>query len=135
MASTWATAIASGPGSRNVAEVTSVPRRMVLVSRARAPNVTHESVGPGRGIPRLDPQEMIRAEERPKAEPLRGPGGSQLLLIAGPFLRLREDSQLHRWTIASSTVRCCKRPVGRVNPDRHATRAYSCSEQSSRRTP
>src|SRR5664280_1447964 len=77
---------------------------------------------------------MIRAEERPKAEPLRGPGGSQLLLIAGPFLRLREDSQLHRWTIASSTVRRCKRPVGRVNPDRHATRAYSCSEQSSRRT-
>lgn len=25
--------------------------------------------------------------------------------------------------------------VGRINPDRHAARAYSCSEQSSRRTP
>lgn len=47
MASTCDTAIASGPGSRNVAEVTSVPSRMREVSLARAPSVTHESVGPG----------------------------------------------------------------------------------------
>jgi len=53
MASTCATAIASAPGSRNVADVTSVPRRIVLVSRARAPSVTHESVGPGSGSPGL----------------------------------------------------------------------------------
>ena len=47
IASTCATAIASGPGSRNVADVTSVPSRIREVSRASAPSVTHESVGPG----------------------------------------------------------------------------------------
>ena len=46
--STWATEIASGPGSRKVAEVISVPSRMVAVSRARPASVTHASVGPGR---------------------------------------------------------------------------------------
>ena len=45
--STWATLIASGPGWRNVADVTSVPSRMVEVSRARAASVIHASVGPG----------------------------------------------------------------------------------------
>ena len=47
MASTWATVIASGPGSRNVAELTIVPSRTRSVSRARPASVTHESVGPG----------------------------------------------------------------------------------------
>ena len=47
ISSTWATATASGPGSRNVAEQTSVPSRMVVVSRAMAPSVTQVSVGPG----------------------------------------------------------------------------------------
>lgn len=45
--STCATAIASGPGRRKVALVTSVPRRMVDVSRAMPASVTQESVGPG----------------------------------------------------------------------------------------
>ena len=51
--STWATAMASGPGSRNVAAVTSVPSRIRLVCRASAPSVTHESVGPGRPSPSM----------------------------------------------------------------------------------
>ena len=42
-----ATEMASGPGNRKVAVVTSVPRRMVEVSRPIAPRVIHESVGPG----------------------------------------------------------------------------------------
>ena len=45
--STCATVMASGPGSRNVAAVTSVPSRIRLVSTARAASVAHESVGPG----------------------------------------------------------------------------------------
>ena len=49
--STWATEIASGPGSRNVAEVTSVPSRIRLVSRASPASVTQASVGPGRPSP------------------------------------------------------------------------------------
>ena len=49
--STPATAIASGPGCRNVALVISVPSRMVLVSRARPARVTHASLGPGSPSP------------------------------------------------------------------------------------
>ncbi|SHW81201.1 Uncharacterised protein [Mycobacteroides abscessus subsp. abscessus] len=45
--------MASGPGYRNVAEVTMVPSRMVLVSRAIPPSVTHESVGPGSPSPAM----------------------------------------------------------------------------------
>ncbi len=47
IASTCAIDTASGPGWRNVADVTSVPSRIDEVSRARAPSVTQESVGPG----------------------------------------------------------------------------------------
>jgi hypothetical protein len=47
IASTCATLMASGPGSRKVADVTSVPSRIVLVCTASAPSVTQESVGPG----------------------------------------------------------------------------------------
>ena len=46
--STPATEIASGPGRRNVADVTSVPRRIVDVSRASPASVIQASVGPGR---------------------------------------------------------------------------------------
>ena len=45
--STWATMTASGPGSRNVADVTSVPSRIREVSRASAASVSQASVGPG----------------------------------------------------------------------------------------
>ena len=44
----WATLIANGPGRRNVAEVTSVPSRIVVVSRASPASVVQASVGPGR---------------------------------------------------------------------------------------
>jgi hypothetical protein len=47
MTSTWAAAMASGPGRRNVAAVTMVPSLIVEVSRARPASVTHASVGPG----------------------------------------------------------------------------------------
>ena len=52
--STWATEIANGPGSRNVADVTSVPSRTRDVSRASAARVSHASVGPGRPSPPID---------------------------------------------------------------------------------
>ncbi|PQM44050.1 hypothetical protein C1Y40_05790 [Mycobacterium talmoniae] len=51
MSSTWATEMASGPGPRNVAELTSVPSRIEEVSRAIPPSVTQESVGPGSPSP------------------------------------------------------------------------------------
>ena len=50
ISSTWATAIASGPGRRNVAEVTRVPSRMVVVSRASPARVVQASVGPGQPV-------------------------------------------------------------------------------------
>ena len=46
--STCATEIASGPGSRNVVGLTSVPSRMREVSRASAASVSQASLGPGR---------------------------------------------------------------------------------------
>ena len=49
--STWATVIASGPGSRKVADVISVPSRIRLVSRASPARVTQASVGPGSPSP------------------------------------------------------------------------------------
>ena len=63
ISSTWATATASGPGKRNVAEVTSVPSRMRSVSRAMAPRVTQESVGPGSP----SPPKVCQWSERKKA--------------------------------------------------------------------
>ena len=45
--SVCATATARGPGSRNVAEFTSVPSRIRDVSRASPAIVSHASVGPG----------------------------------------------------------------------------------------
>ncbi len=45
--STCATVIASGPGSRNVAAVISVPSRIRVVSRASPASVVQASVGPG----------------------------------------------------------------------------------------
>ena len=47
MASTTATEMASGPGQRNVADDTSVPSRIRLVSRAMPARVIHASLGPG----------------------------------------------------------------------------------------
>ena len=49
--STCATWIASTPGCRNVADETSVPSRMRLVSRASPASVVHASVGPGSPSP------------------------------------------------------------------------------------
>ena len=53
IASTCATLIASGPGSRNVADVTSVPSRSRVVSLARPASVTQASVGPGSASPTI----------------------------------------------------------------------------------
>ena len=49
--STWATVMARTPGSRKVPAVTSVPRRIRLVSRASPARVTQASVGPGSPSP------------------------------------------------------------------------------------
>ena len=92
MASTWATAMASGPGSRKVADVTSVPRRMRSVSRASPASVTHESVGPGSPVPGPMRQEVVGAEERIEAEALRLAGDGQQVVVAGSLLGLCEDA-------------------------------------------
>jgi hypothetical protein len=47
MASTLVTETASGPGRRKVADVTSVPSRMRVVSRAIPARVIQASLGPG----------------------------------------------------------------------------------------
>ena len=99
MSSTWATAIASGPGRRKVAEVTIVPSRMVLVSRAMAPSVTQLSVGPGHaarvGRRLADHQQVVRSEERIEAELFGELGYRQLLLVGGALLRFDEDPKVH----------------------------------------
>ncbi len=51
MASTVATVIANGPGSRKVADDTIVPSRIREVSRASPASTAHASVEPGPGSP------------------------------------------------------------------------------------
>ena len=65
-----ATVMASGPGSRNVAEVTSVPRRIPLVSTASAASVDPGVRRAGQPVAAADPPVVVGAEERVEAEPL-----------------------------------------------------------------
>ena len=83
--------MASGPGSRNVAGVTSVPSRIRLVSRASPASVTQASVGPGRPLAVAHVQVVVGPEERVEAELLGGLGHAQQLLVVGALLRLGED--------------------------------------------
>ena len=62
--------------------MTSVPSRIREVSRASAPSVTHESVGPGSPDAVPHHEEVVGAEERVVARRLRGPGDAQLVVVA-----------------------------------------------------
>jgi hypothetical protein len=63
-----------------------VPSRIDDVSRATAPSVTHESVGPGPPVT-FHREEVLGAEERAEPEPLRGLGHLQLLVVGGTAVR------------------------------------------------
>ena len=92
--STCATWIASRPGQRNVTLVTSVPSRMVLVSRASAPSVTHASRRAGLPVG-ADPEEVVGPEERPEAELLGLLRDAQQVVVRRPLLGFGEHAQLH----------------------------------------
>ena len=93
MASTWATVMASGPGRRNVAGVTRVPRRMRSVSRARPASVTQASVGPGSPGPSPIAEVVVGPEERVEAERLGLAGDRQQVVVGRALLGLGEDAQ------------------------------------------
>ncbi len=69
ISSTWATWIARTAGTRWVAEETSVPRRMRVVSRASPARVVHASVGPGSGSPA--PMRMKWSDRKNPSNPAR----------------------------------------------------------------
>ena len=121
MASTWATLMASGPGSRKVAAVIRVPRRMVLVSRAIPARVIQASVGPGRPSARAHGQVVVAAEEGAEAEALGRPGDGQEIVVGGTLLGLGEDAEVH-----ASGLRSARAPDARGQPiDRPWSRAPS----------
>ncbi len=92
--STCATAIASGPGSRKVADVTSVPSRIRDVSRASPARVTQESVGPGSPA-RPHREEVVGAEERVETALLGRPRHPEQVVVGRPLLGLGEDPEVH----------------------------------------
>ena len=98
--STWATEIASGPGSRKVAAVISVPSRIRLVSRARPARVTQASVGPGQAVA-AHRQVVVGPEEGVEAGLLGAPRDGEQVVVRGAQLGLGEDPQLHGPTLAS----------------------------------
>ena len=131
--------IASGPGSRNVADVTSVPRRIVDVSRARPASVVQASVGPGQaaGLERAaHRQVVVAAEEGAEAELLGALGDGEEVVVGRALLGLGEDPELvereHRggpyWAALGgrATVgrRCRDRAPGRCPPPFDALRDH-----------
>jgi hypothetical protein len=73
IASTWATAMAGRPGSRKVAEVTSVPSRMRL-SPGPGANGDPRLGRPGPAVAVAHPHEVVGAEEGVEAVGLGGAG-------------------------------------------------------------
>jgi len=71
-----------------VAKDSSVPSRIRLVSRARAPRVTQALVGPGSPAPPMAStahgEVVVGAEERLEAEPLTGLCHCQQLIVGPP---------------------------------------------------
>ena len=83
--------MASGPGSRNVAELTIVPSRMLDVSRASPARVIHASVDPGPGSP-LIALEVVGPEESVEAQPLRLLRDDEEIVVRRALLRLGHDA-------------------------------------------
>ena len=92
--STPATVMASGPGSRNVADVTSVPRRMLDVSLASPASVVHASLGPGRPVTSAHLEVVVAAEEGAEPEPFRGRRHAEDVVVRRALLWLDEDAQV-----------------------------------------
>ena len=93
--STWATWMASTPGSRKVPAVISVPSRMRLVSRASPARVIQASVGPGSPSDDAHAEIVVGAEEGVEAEVLGGLGDGEQGVVARPLLGLGEDAKIH----------------------------------------
>ena len=87
--------MASGPGSRNVAGVTSVPSRMRLRLAGQG-GERHPGVGrAGQPVALAHRQVVVGAEERVEAELLGGPGDRQQVVVGRALLGLGEDAQVH----------------------------------------
>ena len=95
MASTCATAIASGPGRRNVTGDTRVPSRSVVVSRARPASVIHASVGPGQAVAEGEADVVVGAEVGVEAELLGEQRDRELVVVGRPLLGFGEDPEAH----------------------------------------
>ncbi len=92
--STWATEMASGPGSRNVAAVTSVPSRIVV---RLAGDAGQRDPGVGRtgqavGVAHLEV--VVAAEERSEAEAFGALCDGQQIVVRGALLRFGEDADV-----------------------------------------
>ena len=92
--STCATLIASSPGLRNVTGETSVPSRIVDVSRASPASVIHASVGPGQARPVAHHEVVVAAEEGAEAERLGPLGHREQRVVRGALLGFGEDAEV-----------------------------------------
>ena len=123
--------IASGPGSRNVADVTSVPSRIVVVSRASPASVIHESVGPGKPADVAHLEVVVAAEEGAVPELLGAQGNREQVVVGGALLGLGEDAEVGEvhggdvrcpYPLAAVSVRCRCSELPRLPPKLDALR-------------
>ena len=92
--STPATLIASGPGIRNVAAVTSVPSRMVDVSRASAGEGDPRIGRPGQPADAAHLEVVVAAEERAVPELLGAARDGEQVVVRGALLGLGEHAEV-----------------------------------------
>ena len=116
MASTSATETAKGPGSRKVAEVTSVPRPDPVGLPGDAGQGDPGIGRTGQAVGASDRQVVVASEEGVEAEGLRRLGDRQQLVVGGTLLGLGEDSQEHAPCLAEGrpTANRYRRAGGRA---------------------
>jgi hypothetical protein len=95
MASTPATEIANGPGRRNVAEVTSVPNRIVEVSLCEAGQRDPGVAGARQTRAVAHRHVVVASKEGPKTQALRPDRHPEKVVVGGALLRLGEDAEFH----------------------------------------
>ena len=96
IASICATAIASGPGSRNVTGDTRVPRRNARRVAGEAGQGGPRVGRAGQAVAEDEADVVVGAEVGVEAELLGEAGDRELVVVGRPFLGLGEDPEAHR---------------------------------------
>ena len=84
-----------------MADVTSVPRRIVDVSLARPASVVHASLGPGRPVTSPHLEVVVAAEESAESESFSSRRDAEDVVVGSALLGLDEDAQVREIHAAS----------------------------------